>query len=452
VAATPALKRPALFAVCVIALTAEGAGAQSSLQIPLQFDFLNPGARSLAVGSAFAGLADDATAAFTNPAGLTILSIPEVSFEVRGRRLESPFLSSGRLSGPVTNLGIDTVAGAVYGESVSEGTGVSYLSFVLPRGNWSIAGYRHEFVRLDQEFEATGAFLGLGVRDLAVRARRDVNITTYGAAAAFRVHPKVSLGGGLGAYLFDLDAEFGRFLPMDAAGVNVDPFGRPTFTPQTEVGHAEQHSDTTSIGFNLGGLFTVYESSNPAGAGPNLIQLGVVYRKGASFNFEGFEGSVEAPVQRNGTFRTPDAFAAGAAVRLTDSATAAVEVTWIGYESLADGYISAQAGATDPANFVIEDGIEFHAGFEYLLNVPGFPALRAGLWRDPDHAVRYELPANPTLIDERFAAYLPARGASMHYTFGAGVSLSRRLEANFGADLSSRTRQISASAVIRFAR
>jgi hypothetical protein len=41
-------------------------------QIPLQFDFLNPGARSLGLGSTFVAIADDATAAFTNPAGLTL--------------------------------------------------------------------------------------------------------------------------------------------------------------------------------------------------------------------------------------------------------------------------------------------------------------------------------------------------------------------------------------------
>jgi hypothetical protein len=49
------------------------------LAVPIPFDFLNPGARSLALGGAFTGLADDATVAFTNPAGLVQLSRPEVS-------------------------------------------------------------------------------------------------------------------------------------------------------------------------------------------------------------------------------------------------------------------------------------------------------------------------------------------------------------------------------------
>jgi len=56
----------------VLFLWPAAAFAQSgqTAQIPLQFDFLNPGARSLGLGSAFTAVADDATAAFTNPAGL----------------------------------------------------------------------------------------------------------------------------------------------------------------------------------------------------------------------------------------------------------------------------------------------------------------------------------------------------------------------------------------------
>src|SRR5215210_866139 len=42
-----------------------------------------PGARALGIGGAFIGVADDATAAEANPAGLTILSRPELSLHVR---------------------------------------------------------------------------------------------------------------------------------------------------------------------------------------------------------------------------------------------------------------------------------------------------------------------------------------------------------------------------------
>src|SRR5436190_21290490 len=59
-----------------------------------QFSFVNPGARSTAMGGAFIGLADDATAAEANPAGLTILTKPEVSFEYRNTQFDSDKLNS----------------------------------------------------------------------------------------------------------------------------------------------------------------------------------------------------------------------------------------------------------------------------------------------------------------------------------------------------------------------
>jgi hypothetical protein len=78
------------------------------LAVPIPFDFLNPGARSLALGGAFTGLADEATAAFTNPAGLVQLSRPEVSLEGRYRGLIGSFLERGRFGGgTVTGVGID---------------------------------------------------------------------------------------------------------------------------------------------------------------------------------------------------------------------------------------------------------------------------------------------------------------------------------------------------------
>src|SRR5919106_1786271 len=61
----------------------------------LQFNFGNPGARSLGMGGAFLGLADDASAAEANPAGLTILRKPEVSVEGRNYKEHQLFTTSG---------------------------------------------------------------------------------------------------------------------------------------------------------------------------------------------------------------------------------------------------------------------------------------------------------------------------------------------------------------------
>ena len=61
----------------------------------LQFNFSAPGARSLAMGGAFIGLADDATAAFSNPAGLVQLAAKEISFEQRINDYSTEYVRGG---------------------------------------------------------------------------------------------------------------------------------------------------------------------------------------------------------------------------------------------------------------------------------------------------------------------------------------------------------------------
>ena len=77
-----------LAAVSLLASLCAGAGleAQGS-QVNLEFSFSNPGARSLGLGGAFAALADDATAAYANPAGLVQLVRPEVSLNKNYKHL-----------------------------------------------------------------------------------------------------------------------------------------------------------------------------------------------------------------------------------------------------------------------------------------------------------------------------------------------------------------------------
>src|SRR5262249_10927561 len=136
--------------------TAGVANAQMTAQIPLQFDFMNPGARSLAMGGAFIGAADDATAAFANPAGLSSLSTRETSAELRSRRIETPYLQGGRVSGVVTGMGADTIAGPSYGTDVDGQLSPAFLSFVAPFGRATVAAYFHEAIGIDNSFFSNG--------------------------------------------------------------------------------------------------------------------------------------------------------------------------------------------------------------------------------------------------------------------------------------------------------
>src|SRR5256884_8241541 len=85
-----------LLAVCA-AITVPLAAQNTDIESlsGLQFNFGNPGARSLGMGGAFLGLADDASAAEANPAGLTILRKPEITIEGRNYQEQQVFTTSG---------------------------------------------------------------------------------------------------------------------------------------------------------------------------------------------------------------------------------------------------------------------------------------------------------------------------------------------------------------------
>ncbi|MEN8135005.1 MAG: hypothetical protein ABFS18_05645 [Thermodesulfobacteriota bacterium] len=101
----------------------------------LDFRFNNPGARANAMGGAFIGLADDATTAYTNPAGLTILTQPEVSVEYKG--------------GNYTTRTIDETGTNDFDKSVS---GLSFLSFAYPTKNTVVAIFRHQLLNNENVF------------------------------------------------------------------------------------------------------------------------------------------------------------------------------------------------------------------------------------------------------------------------------------------------------------
>jgi long-chain fatty acid transport protein len=84
--------------VVLATMLAFGASAQNAdieSLAGLTFNFGNPGARSLGMGGAFLGLADDASAAEANPAGLTILIRPEVSLEMRANKTVQTYTVDG---------------------------------------------------------------------------------------------------------------------------------------------------------------------------------------------------------------------------------------------------------------------------------------------------------------------------------------------------------------------
>jgi hypothetical protein len=442
----------------------DGVRAQTAVQIPLQFDFINPGAKSKAMGGAFTGLADDATATFANPAGLMLITKSEMSIEARHTRTETPFLGGGRLSGTIFNEGLDTVQGPVFGESGGADAGVGFLSgvYVPVRGNdargWRIAGYRHELVRVDQSFFSTGVFQKApdeftSRREFPQEGIRAVSITGYGVTAAYRIsappgeptvkqgpaqsrRPGVDIGASLAVYRFSFDSRFRRF---DTIG-----FLGPA-NPSVQLGESTQTGRDVAVAPIVAVLVGL----------TSRARMGVTYRHGPTFTFRTHDGN---DPEREAKFRVPDTFSVGASFQPIKRETLPVlsvagEITRVRYRRLRNDFVTDQVRFVNRADaFSIDSGTEIHGGVQFWPTLAA-PQIRGGVWYDPDHSVRFTPLASPAtdtdrLFDEKMSAALSTGKNLVHYTGGIGISLGR-IEANAAADVTSRSRVLSASLVVR---
>ena len=141
------LVAPILF--CTILLGAGPSYAQGGPET-LQFSFSNPGARSIGLGGAFVALADDATAIYSNPGGLVQLARPEISIDGRFWSYATPFTEGGQVLGDTRDLRSGVSRDAI--------PGISFLSFVYPKDDWSFAVYRHQSASFESRTETQGFF------------------------------------------------------------------------------------------------------------------------------------------------------------------------------------------------------------------------------------------------------------------------------------------------------
>jgi hypothetical protein len=363
------------------------------------------------------------------------LTRPEVSVEGRYRSVQNPFLASGRLSGTPTGMGEDRTSVPNYENIGDSVTGLTYLSFVLPRGRLRFAAFRHELIKLEQEFTSRGVFQyrGFDNRDHGFTATRTLKVDVYGASAAYDAG-RLWIGGGLLIEAFSLGFDFRRYLHEEF-------YGAPD--PQQEVFHFTQDGDDIGLGAVAGVMV-------PLGFG----KVGVSYKRAPRFDFASFLGGLVGSQERVlSTFKVPDVFAAGVSATF-DRALVTVEYTHVFHSQLEREFVEVLAlqGESAPRvdRFTIADGNELHAGVEYLLPLPGRPALRGGFWFDPDHSVRYEPTAANDLLDERLVAALSSGRDLWHGTFGGMVTVHPRMDVAVAVDYSSRSTVVSTSAIIRF--
>jgi long-subunit fatty acid transport protein len=400
----------AFILILLLALFNANAWALVAFEQSLNFNFRfnNPGARANAMGGAFIGMADDATAAYTNPAGLTILTKPEVSIEYKRSEYENTFFD-------INGTGFD------FDE---EADGVSFLSYVIPYKKSTLAVYRHQLVDIQSNYSI----------DLFQNSTEtNLQVITLGLGFGLKLTENFSIGASVG--FANLDYNFSNEFFSDAS---LTP--PPTFKDYVDGDDQAEH-------------YTVSFLWNPIGE----FNIGLVYRSGPEFdtNFvslQDLDGDrfFEKSQITKTTLKVPDVYGIGVSYRFPDGLTVAIDANYIEYSDLLKDLVF-RGGTTVKQNglrisdYAIDDTIETHVGLEYVFDMKQMPvAVRFGYSFKPEHRIKYEGPK----IDEQFSS---PEGEDDHiFSLGFGAVLFEDVQVDLAASFGDYEKEYTASFVYRF--
>lgn len=450
-----------------------------------RFNFINPGGRAGAMGGAFIGIADDATAAAANPAGLTNLISPEFFVELRLQD-NDPVQIEALVDDP---RGFpDPLLTASRGESENI-LSPSFISVVKPFEHWVIGFSRQEV--LNERSSTANVFTNpkapaAGII-LASEGELEVLVENYNLSLGFKGGKWFAAG---------VSATWSR-LSLEARNENYFDTGTG-LTPDYATEVDDKNEDLT---WSAGFLFKPHDK----------IHLGLVYRDGASFDVEesirdtappgrypsagvlaDFLGNqniafdpfapfglspnmFDDPLSFNNHFEVPDQYGIGFGIRPVQQFTIAIDAVQVEYSDLEHGFVGNVNDLTFPgdapncdlanpnpdgtfpceyttpvATYELADALIWHLGLEYVwtLNEKVPFALRGGVYNDPNTRLDAKYPPGGVFIadDQTF----PKGDEDLHYTLGVGFVLQDKFQADFAADFSKPAKSFVASFIYHF--
>ena len=492
------MRKPA--ALLLLALAAPAAAqVESPLLSKLRLNLVNPGGKSLAMGGAFVALADDATAAIANPAGLTQLTAWQVGasgkafvFEPLLRRALYDFRADGgyvknleegdRPSGSVADLEFASVVGPLSDRiSVAAYRAVN-LRYRLDAGDLDGGNYRAFSIAVPPTSSVT----------LDEEGGWDVRSEVWGVSVAANLGA-LSVGGGVtfNRLRYEMTGASGGGGHLYVTNADSAP-GNPGAQPRLDTTVASEVTSGTKAGWIAGLKWRVLEVGN--------VTLGGVYRKAPRFDvgysvssvnrWTGarveFSCGVDDPnvpgsgASACGAFDMPDDWSAGLSAQVVPGLLVSAEVQWVTYSQLQEAFVplfaycTVQASPCPAQNRVIpggrgEDATVPRAGAEWTLPLKGSfqAAIRGGWHREPAHGMLVELypdadrdrrpdpgappteAAQPPLTDA-FRTTYDGGTVEDHVSFGVGLTLGRALSIDLAADLSESNDSYVLSAFYRF--
>ena len=430
------------------------AQTNDEVQTATQFNVSTPGARSLGLGGAFLALADDATAAYANPAGLTQLTAPETSIEGRAFAFTSRFAARGHdPETALTGIGIDTIDGIAERRMTDRTQALSFLSYAHTGRGWAVALYRHQLAAFAASLDSQGPFFGprQNPQRLApARSHLELDIENHGIAGAVRLGHGWAVGGSVALSRLALRSRTDRYGRAEPTG---DPlidqrtgnhFGPADFSPDNIVNTQIQAGDDDAIAWSLGVRWQINSQWS----------VGAVVREAPSFDFVAVvtdgpasdrPGLVDPTLGGTGAFAIPDVRGIGVAFHPLETLVVAFDWNRVEYSDMSDGLVNLLRAARGEERFFrAADADELHLGAEYQVLRARLPvSFRLGGWYDPDHRLRYLGGSDGLRIRFR-------RGRDdIHMAGGVGVVLGRA-QLDMAADFSEAVDTFSLSAIARF--
>lgn len=403
-----------------------------------------PGARARAMGGAFIGRADDATAAETNPAGLSLLVRPEVSLEYGFRNTRT--VSNSVIDIPVKNFDITpspvqnpdpngeldpTISEFHATDTLDEINQLGFASFVYPFHGITIAVSRHQLIKTQASVAggvSSSPFHFVEPNDFVGSA--DINQANYAFSVAGRIGDYFALGGNIKIADFQFDSTI-------AARQKSQPFHGDHFTSTIS-------SSDTKVGFTVGALIR-----------PNSkVSFGAVYRYEPEFTLDAFVdnkdfGGSPLIIARTGhstsKMDVPDSVGAGISLSPTPNLNVNFDVVRVFHSQLENvdiGYslfthlLPTFENAGD-ISFKIEDGTDLHVGAEYLHAWGNLIwAFRGGYYRAEPNRFFLATAVNPDIDNFLRPIFGKTPGEDYHhFTVGSGITYGQ-FQLDFAADLS----------------
>lgn len=394
----------------------------------INFHFYPPGARALGMGGAFVGLADDATAAVSNPSGLAQLSRMQLAIEGRYASQDDKSTSFGWQDAYWQPGG--TFSSNTSYDDVAE---VSFGAFTTPVFNnlFNLAVFYNKPLSFGSEGTAVKTYNDSSL-SYQYPGTTDISINEVGLSLAKGfLDGKLMIGAGLSGQFFDMKRTLYRY--------RISPDGRwPVDSPFTT---SVTEENDAGMAWRFGILGKPIEN----------LRLGASFTINPAFDYDVkiHNQVLNSDDMVSSEFDVPDAFSFGLAYNIFPNWVVIFEGKYVLYSQLENSFrIITGFGNESPnaSDYSVDNIMELHFGTEYVLNYfPNIPiALRAGVFYEPAHDLKYNGAGDiqRNLFDGGEDLW--------HFTVGTGAVFFNHYQVDIGADFTESSRNVSLSMVYQF--